>query len=326
MKVGSYPSIDLETTGIYYHSGFLICDIDGDGYMRYPDFLKHTIAFMSADTDEGKQNIGTAFFVFIQENGLQVAYLVTNKHVVDIFIKNDINMYCRLNRSDINDVHYSLLPKDGWMYHPNPTVDLAVLRWKPTGQPIFFAVMDFRDISLTKERLEKINHRLGEGDEVVFSGLFTQYSGYERNIPVVRKGHIALLTDELIDFEYGPTNLHLIEGQVYPGNSGGPCFVTLIWNNRPTLFLLGVVAGWYPDNQVVVTKVGKLELYTHFGISAVVPVEKLNDILYGEEAMKDREQIIKTKMKEDSPKPASNYQEDYTRTDFMTDLKKVTNR
>ena len=196
----SGQAIDVDIVRAYYH-GSIVCDIGGDGSVQVPDLPQKTVAFLYTDSAQGKQAKGTAFFVHIIEHDIPFNYLITCKHCVEPLMNHpNTTIYCRLNRYDKPDVVYCPLPKQesDWLFHSDPAVDLAVLPWRPTRQPVYFAAHYFEDILLTKERLEQAEHEVGAGDEVIFIGLFHQYAGHSRNIPVVRFGRIALVTNELL--------------------------------------------------------------------------------------------------------------------------------
>jgi hypothetical protein len=98
----------------------------------------------------------------------------------------------------------------------------------------------------------------------------------------------------------------LIECQAYPGNSGSPLFVGFLNKGKYRLYLAGVIAAFYPEQQGIQIDKNTYEVYTHFGISAAVPISKLYEILYGDELMKRRKEKVGASMKAKAPKPASN--------------------
>jgi hypothetical protein len=171
-----------------------------------------------------------------------------------------------------------------WHFHPDSSVDLAVLPWAhPQGGNYTCVSQDFDEIVTTPEFLKQHGASWPpcEGADVIFAGLMEQHIGIDRNVPLVRRGHIACITDDLIVGEYGPSTYHLIDMQVYPGHSGGPVWVLY----GTTLFLLGLVAAGYPVEQRVMvkktTKKGKTRIekteYINLGISLVVPSWTVTD-------------------------------------------------
>jgi len=141
------------------------------------------------------------------------------------------HVWVRVNKAVIekgkSGVVYVPLPNK-WMFHPDPAVDLAVLPWGAGMAPNYTVVsVAFDEIAKSAEtmREEDLSWPPREGEDVIYVGLMAQYAGYERNFPVVRRGHVALITDEKVMGSYGLSHYHFIDMQIYPGNSGGPVWV-----------------------------------------------------------------------------------------------------
>jgi hypothetical protein len=78
------------------------------------------------------------------------------------------------------------------------------------------------------------------------------------------------------------------------------------------LCLLGVVVSFYPDIQTVFQyrvhgSGGKIEtkLYTHFGISAVIPAERIQEILDSAALVSERRERVKEEHIKTKPEAAS---------------------
>jgi hypothetical protein len=305
--------------------------------MRIPDELKQCVAFLHVFEGSKYKPIGTGFFLHITEGDLVFCYLVTCKHVVKPYLDNNQEIYMRLNSVVQLDVGY-LRVSSGWVFHDDEAIDLAVAL-VPTDKPttVGLTAMSAQHVILTKEGLGlSESGQISEGDDVFFIGLFAQYTGYQRNFPVVRFGKIALVTDELVHGEYGLSHYHFVECQAYPGHSGSPLFVIFDIAGSKIVYLLGVVAAFYPHmQQVFVEPQGQeqeLYLYTHYGISTVVPVEYVSMILYGEKFMEERKKKVGAGRRADRPQPAgSGISIDdeerntggITRGNFLTALRKV---
>ena len=122
---------------------------------------------------------------------------------------------------------------------------------------------------------------ISENDEVLFSGLFTAFSGSKRNYPVVRHGHLALLPGEDVPVDNDKpdkeTQIYMAEVTSFGGNSGSPVFLRLggvresvdVRLEGYDYHLLGVMSGYYPD----------AETRQNSGIALVVPADKISDIL-----------------------------------------------
>jgi len=164
-----------------------------------------------------------------------------------------------------------------------------------------FVYSEFEEIAKTEETMKKegLPWPPREGEDVIHAGLLLQYHGHERNFSVIRRGHIALVTNEKMNSWYGLSNYYLIDLHAYPGHSGGPVWVVYPTKETGiTLFLLGVLVGGYPELQEIleVKRAGlsKIQYYS-LGISMVVPSSKLIEIINSPEMEEMR--------KRDEPKP-----------------------
>lgn len=265
--------------------------------MSYVDGVKDGVGFLYADIlSRGpnatleKKPFGTCSFIFAKSpDGLRTFfYLVTAKHVYeDLRALSDGQIYVRVNRDvpeDGEGVAYLELTMEGWLFHPEEAVDLAVYRWNvDLEQNISFVAADLDEIIGTPQFLR---NRGGywppaEGESTLLIGLMMQHQGVTRNFPIVRHGHVALVTSEPLPAKGGMSEFVLIEGSVYPGNSGAPVFVRFRVDFEARLFLLGILsAAWdTPEELYVRTDSGAKTEYYSLGISKVVPVKKLLDIL-----------------------------------------------
>ena len=205
------------------------------------------------------------------------------------------------------------------------------MAWKPeeNDPPASWNTFNFETNLLSEAVLASMGHTLKEGDEVVFLGLFAQYTGVKRNFPVYRFGHIALVADEKIMGEYGPAAYIVIEGQAYKGFSGSPLFIKIVRSSdeKELFYLLGVVSNFYPEQKRVFVDPTTFEIYTHFGISLAVPATKIVDILNGDKLMKKRKDLEEKNRKNKKPEPASNTIEDVeegiTKEEFFSTLRKI---
>jgi hypothetical protein len=263
---------------------------------------KQCVGFLYADDfddDNGliiKKPFGTCFFIYAAtpRDGW-VFYLVTAKHVLRKMQATATGpMYVRLNKKEEQGVYYHPLPRDGWHEHEDTSVDAAILQIHlpfekgTSGQFLavnFSAVLETPDLVPKNEPGHQWPPR--EGEEICVVALFLQHPGQERNYPVFRFGHISLMSDERIDGEYGPSEYHLIENQVYRGHSGAPVFVHY---GSLHLYLFGILAAAYPSEEEIRSVPDRAEKYYNLGISKVVPIQKVVDILNQEDLRKQREE------------------------------------
>ena len=260
---------------------------------------KQCVAFLYREEVDGdalkKKAIGTCFFAGRATEERKSVYLVTAKHVYKELIQGDGQIYVRLNVSGpAGGVDYIPLPTEGWVTHADDEVDLIVLPWFPFIQNARVS----RDVSgtimsLPIEVIASAPRYAAEIDkpwppdeceQVFFVGLLLQHEGTERNYPVFRMGHIALNTDELIDFEVGRSRYRLIESQCYKGNSGAPVWVYYEEPGQRTRWVfLGVLTLGFRSEPDLFHGQNTFS----FGISAVVPGEYLVEVLTGLEREPD---------------------------------------
>ena len=255
--------------------------------MRIDRRLKDIVTFLYREENGEYLPIGTAFHVLIVQGGAGFNHVVTCKHVVRPVLEDHQPVYARLHRSDRLGVEYRPL-EDSWTYHDDESVDLAVLPTRPTGEPISLAAIGEGEL-LTRETLQKGGQLLCEGDDVFFIGLFEPFTGQDRNLPIVRFGKIAMLTDQPLQGEYGLAECYLLECQAFPFNSGSPVFCTVLENGLIVHKLLAVIVGYFPKEQRVHLGAQGLSVFAHVGISTAVPVDKLHEILHGERLVEARQ-------------------------------------
>jgi hypothetical protein len=269
----------------------------GETLAYIPLELPKSVVFIGYKDSVGADHVmGSAFWVInIQpEEDLrkeyQPAYLVTAAHVLDdIKEKQGNRVWLRANVKGRAADWFSLGSIDLWEYHPDVSVDIAILKrgiepeldhfgW-PTNSFVTEATAkeDGRDIEL--------------GDEVFSAGLFWPHMGRSRNVPIVRVGNIAALRDEKIEMRKDVfSDLYLMEFRSVGGLSGSPVFIDVLDAKLgkhaagnvlmgPSRFrLVGVLSGHFKgaDDQDVSNKVPKSELEKlNMGIAYVTPAEKI---------------------------------------------------
>ncbi len=233
-----------------------------------PPDIKDAIAFVFYDKDE--EPIGTGFFLEADR-----CYFVTSKHVIDEF---DF-IYLRVNRNKKATFIYLNLVKNPPQYHENPSVDLAVIKIKKQKHVLNAGMMVGDEFQKTVP--------LCEGDDVFFVGLLPQVYGNLKNTPVVRKGSIALVTDEpLEDEDGGAAPYFYIEANCYPGNSGSPVFLRLasmedgqVTETNRYVLLLGVMYGYINDTQEIKSGRKKIDITENVHIALVSPAQGIIDII-----------------------------------------------
>ena len=144
------------------------------------------------------------------------------------------------------------------------------------------------------------NESIGCGDEVFLTGLFSNHSGQQRNIPIIRIGNIACMPEEPVQTKaLGAIDAYLVEARSIGGLSGSPVFVHLSGVRKGSLKLgqepiywLGLMHGHFDLERLDMDEVESdilMDLKVNMGIAIVVPVSKVLEVLNQEEFTKARE-------------------------------------
>ena len=264
--------------------------------MRVPDRLLTCVGFITLDSSEPRY-IGTTFIVGVAGKwGNAYPHAVTAKHVAE----------CVDGKPYLIGVNF----KDGemgwfgsklkWWYHPTEpdTVDVAVTVFTPTPR------MEVQYISETDFATDKRikQYDIGVGDEIHVVGLFTQFFGSTKHIPIVRTGNVAMMPSDKLPINGGETEAYLVEGRSIGGLSGSPVFV------RHTVTMPGIAAGTGEPQRI--SGVSQLHLLglmhghwdlkvgfnvvqaeaVNMGIAIVIPAQKILDVLYHPELVAMREE------------------------------------
>ena len=266
-----------------------------------PPEIKSVVTFIFVEgKDQKLVPNGTGFFVGVKNPTNPDQYLVclvTAKHVLYKTNSNEFmdKVYIRLNKrkggSEIVIVPIKAKGENRTLFtHEDTSVDIAVIPLLPDQEKFDFKFLP-DEMLTTKADYE--NLKIGEGSDVFFTGLFTPFTGAEKNYPVVRFGRVALVSDEKIPWDGKLMDLYLIEAGSYGGNSGSPVFFYLgsdrnpgsLILGAPILKLAGVMQGTFLDaHEIKVIETQKVPISTSsMGIAAVVPGFKLQEILFSKE-------------------------------------------
>ena len=271
-----------------------------------PESVQDTVAFLvlpaAADETRPSTPIGTGFFVGMSYGDVKDRtwiFLVTARHVV--LAENGMprpKLRLRVNAKDSHRAQdlYELLA-DRWFFHEKPNaVDLAVY-------PLLPKEAEFKYISnadfVTQDTISK--NRIGIGDDVFYLGLlsFEGAAAADRVSPVARFGRLALTSDQpmLSDGRF----FHFVDANNMPGHSGSPVFLWATpsrsaWQvvAAPRIFgLYGIVSGVVEYSKDLKARLPQQSVgspvaidYRNAGLTAVVPVKFLVEILNREEIRK----------------------------------------
>jgi len=135
-----------------------------------------------------------------------------------------------------------------------------------------------------------------------FIGLLPQYYGVKKNFPVVRRGSLALITDEAVPTPAGPEKGYLAEVTSWPGNSGSPVFLNLAGMRGGGLRLgfdfryLGILIGSEENRIPAQTSAGQsLPLGNEFntGITFILAADCVREVLDSPRAMRLRDDELR---------------------------------
>jgi hypothetical protein len=292
--------------------------------MRFPDEILKCVVFLGRYSRTGTEPTfvltGTAFLVRMasEKKGQYFTYLVAAKHSADRL--TGCKWGVRLNKKGGGCMIVEGTDDVRWARHPvePDAVDAAVVPWAP---PMDADVGYLPDTWFATNEVIADN-KIGCGDEVSITGLFSKLSGKERNHPIVRTGNIAMLPEEPIqdikigDYR-GPATVYLIEARSLGGLSGSPVFVRqsvmlqtqiperlaggdltgekVAFYAQARVFLLGSMHGHW---EVRPSEQNDMPIHTAsdrgsvaIGIAVVVPAFKILEILNQESFRRGREQI-----------------------------------
>lgn len=321
-------------SSIFYPDPIYIYGQSGEtrkGRMDIPPYLVENIAFLEIYQKGVYDQIGTGFFVHHMEGDYPFMYMVTCRHVIEPALKRGLQLFLRVNHADGKGVGHVPLETldDNWVYANDENegiIDLAVLIFEPVKLPksdqVKTGSLNISQLSAWRDIPKKKKRNLGVGDEIYFFGLFKTLVGNQRNLPIARFGKISLIPDEKIpgiDLDYGVSDYILVECQAYPGMSGALVYLYYEFGEERVHIPIGVIVGYHYDDELLDRK------FTHYGISKIIPIEKLEKILFGEHIVNDRKAKLKNHQMKGLSAPATSIRgEDYfSRDDMEAALRKA---
>ena len=278
--------------------------------MRIPDDLKKCVCFIGIKTPgesiEKIRYIGTAFIVSVPSSKVpksSFVFLVTAKHVA-VKIENK-ECYLRVNMKDGGSSLFGI-ENISWFYHPDevrPT-DVAVYPFA-LDKEILNAI-DYHAIPIASFLSDKtrIEQGIGEGDNVFTVGLFSRHTGNQKNLPIIRMGTIAMISDEMIHTtSFGNIEAYLIEARSIKGLSGSPVFVLkqngirildyVVPSSTMTLHFLGLMHGHWdlePGESIDVAEDAVDKDSVNVGIAIVIPAKHILETINCKGLVKFREE------------------------------------
>lgn len=241
------------------------------------------------------QTVGTGFFYgyLVKDDAdptkreYQV-FLVTARHVVEGYASgNQSPLRARLNGRDKLDGQEfeTSSAVAAWSFHSNQNIDVAilpvdlgVLREKGLEHLFFASDLHAADTRKLKE-LE-----VTAGDGIFVLGFPMNLAGKQRNYVIVRSGVIARLS-ELLD---GASEKYMIDGFVFPGNSGGPVILKpeamsiTGTKSHSSAYLVGIVLSYQPYIDYGIspqTKRARITFEENSGLADVLPTDFIDEAI-----------------------------------------------
>lgn len=291
--------------------------------------------------------VGTFFLISVplapDDQGGPV-YLITALHVV----QEHNQLLAVIKAQDGGLIPWKLT--DQWIVPDNPAIDLAIypLPKIPDGRLP-------RSIWPFQVSTDALGVMPKYGERTFFIGLLSPIkSTWDAATPVVRHGTLAapFQTDitwgpESEPDKWGPATAHLIDCRSWVGFSGSPCFSEASWPGPLTDGIPKMPERWVSDLKIKMgldegDMGGMYYFHTLMGvfvgyaketsIGIVLPVEYIRKLLEREDVMKTRKEvaeIIKRQRTAEDPSlemSVNTPEVQYSRADFLTDLRRVTRR
>jgi hypothetical protein len=225
-------------------------------------------------TENGSDTLITIGTGFLVHNDRGIIFVVTCKHVV----RGIPQSFITFKTKDPDAI--LALPigseKFHFVYHDNPSIDLAI----SSIPSISGATLDYYAIGLD---MFLAADSIYEGENVLFLG-FPMAIGGEKATPVCRSGIVALKEESEYSF--------LIEGNAFPGNSGGPVFLrqsvfdfrTKSLGRATKPYFIGVVAQAITYNETAMsmqTGRPRITFEENAGLVRVIPSQYLLEMIKG---------------------------------------------
>jgi hypothetical protein len=252
------------------------------------------------------RGVGAAFFVGdpLGVHDAAAVYVVTAKHCVQPFDHQENGPFdktwLRVNRRHAGSMHLEI-PPGRWVCHE--TADVAVLPLALNIHTFDYLYYPVRN-GATAEFIKQ--HAVTPGEDVFITGLLISHPGKSRVLPIVRVGNIAAFPGDPINLMTGQDSAYLVEVRSLGGLSGSPAFVHLLPMHADArgnvgsitgaiastgkTYLMGLVHGFFPTAENDPDGIGEwAQEPLNTGISVVVPLERVLDIIDSPAFVEQRE-------------------------------------
>lgn len=278
--------------------------------VRVPDHFLDCVVFIGVYERDIFTPHGTGFLAVIEQSGLRFQHVITARHIIE-GISGD-TVYLRVNLVAGGS---EIVPtkKEGWIRADDPTdrliIDIAATHTNLEASKYKVLNVNIEGDLLTPDLIEKTD--FGIGDEVFYMGLHTSHHGEEKNVPVVRMGTLAAVSDEPYKTDHGYIEGVLVESRSIGGTSGSPVFASIPpWKvingdvqqmDTKHAYFFGMVAGiWVTDNPTdgFYEQIGASVARIVTGISIVISGQDIVGLLRHSYLQQQRAKIVDAKRKE----------------------------
>lgn len=290
--------------------------ISSAGTFTVPEWVRNSCVFvMQNDTTP----IGSGFLIGVQQDSVKFCYLISAKHVIEPVLKSANNILIRVNRRERESPQILNLPVftfggKNWIEHNNPAIDIALVPlaiWDKIDSidvKMYVVTDSTKDYFADSVFLSKF--KVSSGDGVFTLGLVPDlFNKDEKNLVLSRFGTVSALPQYSLKLPGGVQKAYFLDCPAFGGNSGGPAYLLLERDENSALVagwriaLLGVVTEFVPSPlrmKTVETESAKnigVQLIENTGISKVVPVDYLKELLYSKEQIDFRKSAMKNVIK-----------------------------
>lgn len=278
--------------------------------MRFDERLLDCIVFIGRDDSGEFVSHGTGFLAAKGTGGYFFQHIVTAGHVIRGIKHHEVCV--RINQLD-GTVSHEHWPKNGWEFHPDKAVDLAVAPASVPKDEFSIGHVHLDKHVLTLDAIKE--HRIGVGDDVVTAGMFTRHIHHTTNRPIVRAGIISAMADAPVETSRGFVHAYLVEVRSIAGLSGSPVFVqmapirivpddsgggSVVATRGHFWYFMGVMLGHHvtSDPNEVVSPDPYSPADMNAGLGVVVPWERLLELVETPKLKEQRERIVAKKREE----------------------------
>jgi len=190
--------------------------------------LTNSVVRLECISAKRETSYGSGFFFrFLENDDGWVPAIVTNRHVTKGAVSGVFHITRRASNGTPDFGNYEKIVTNSLqkliIYHPDPTVDLAVIllgpilsQWAHDPNRFFFVTLN-RDNLANTDLLDSLTPM----ESVVMPGYPNGLWDEKHNMPIIRRGITA--THAAVDLNGKPE--FLIDAACFPGSSGSPVFL-----------------------------------------------------------------------------------------------------